>query len=99
MVYYDEQDAHLLKLLHRCFERENMPKFKVLSYEEPTEIAAPYVAKGTWVVQSNLEMASFREYDLLILSRNFWEIIKLQRYELMAYAPSILILHPGNEPR
>lgn len=97
MVYYDEQDAHLLKLLHRCFERENMPQFKVLSYAEPTEIAAPYVEKGNWVVQANLEMSAFREYDLLILSRNFWEIIKLQRYELMAYAPSILILHPGNE--
>jgi Kef-type K+ transport system membrane component KefB len=99
MVYYDEQDVYLLNLLHQCFERENMPQFKVLSYEEPTEIAAPYVAKGNWVVQSNLEMNTFREYDLLILSRNFWEIIKLQRYELMAYAPSILILHPGNEPK
>jgi hypothetical protein len=99
MVYYDEQDTHLLKLLHQCFERENMPQFKVLSYEEPTEVVAPYVAKGNWVVQANLEMSSFREYDLLILSRNFWEVIKLQRYELMAYAPSILILHPGNEPK
>jgi hypothetical protein len=99
MVYYDEQDAHLLKLLHQCFERENMPQFKVLSYAEPTEVAGPYVEKGNWVVQTNLEMSTFREYDLLILSRNFWEIIQLQRYELMAYAPSILILHPGNEPK
>jgi Kef-type K+ transport system membrane component KefB len=99
MVYYDEQDAHLLKLLHQCFERENMPQFKVLSYAEPTEVAGPYVEKGNWVVQTNLEMSTFREYDLLILSRNFWEIIQLQRYEIMAYAPSILILHPGNEPK
>lgn len=97
LVYHDERDTFLLKLLHNCAEKERLPNLQILSKDHPPQTVGSMAAKSNWLVQPRLEMANFREYDLLVISRNFWEIIKQQRYELMAYAPSILIVHPGQE--
>lgn len=93
LVYYDEKDRFLLNVLVNCAEITNGPALQILSQNQAPPAMGTMATKINWQIQSELEMTSFREYDLLVISRNFWEIIKQKRYELMAYAPSILILH------
>lgn len=92
MVYHENSDAFLFDLL-KNFAETGHNQLHVLS-KTPLEAAPePIASKAHFLVQKDYDMASFRDYDILILSRNFWDQIKLHRYELMACAPTVFIIN------
>ena len=92
MVYHENSDVFLFDLL-KNFAETGHNQLHVLS-KTPLEAAPePIASKAHFLVQKDYDMASFRDYDILILSRNFWDQIKLHRYELMACAPTVFIIN------
>jgi Kef-type K+ transport system membrane component KefB len=92
MVYHENSDVFLFDLL-KNFAETGHNQLHVLS-KAPLEAAPePIASKAHFLVQKDYDMASFRDYDILILSRNFWDQIKLHRYELMACAPTVFIIN------
>jgi Kef-type K+ transport system membrane component KefB len=92
MVYHENSDVFLFDLL-KNFVDTGYNQLHVLSKEPLKAAPEPIASKAHFLVQKDYEMASFRDYDILILSRNFWDQIKLHRYELMACAPTVLIIN------
>ena len=92
LIVQDDSDAFLFDLL-KNFAEIGHNQLHITSTNLLSSVPQSLASRASVQVQVNLDMASFRKFDILILSRNFWECIKLQRYELIASAPTILIIH------
>jgi predicted aldo/keto reductase-like oxidoreductase len=76
MVHHENSDVFLFDLL-KNFAETGHNQLHVLSKEPLQAAPEPIASKAHFLVQKDYDMASFRDYDILILSRNFWDQIKL----------------------